>query len=87
MNGSNTSDRERSPLFIEAVPIGEIGDGSVRVRYDPEPAHNRSKFEIEWAWSDDEADVVYAGDQKHALAIIEALAEAVRIDVEGDRHV
>lgn len=74
--GSEDSGRYQPIERIEVVPIGEVGDGGVWLRHDPDPPHNRSKFELEYDWGN-HVDTVYLGDEEHLQKLIDVLERYV----------
>lgn len=71
-----SSDRYQPNERIEVVPIGEIGDGGVWLRHNPNPPSHRSKFELEYDWGYD-VDRVFLGDEGHLRNLVDVLQRYV----------
>lgn len=65
------------------VPIGEVGDGAVRVRYMPDPPKRRCEFEVFYDWGDGDEQTVYVGNVEHAERLVQSLEDLIHA-AKGD---
>lgn len=82
MTETDTDGTDHAVERIKIVPIGEVGDGGVWLRHDPNPPHNRSKYELEYDWGTS-VDTVYLGGEDQLQKLIAVLERYV--DTETDR--